>query len=332
MFNLSISSCDSDSTGSTFGATPAWGLWYATCNSGTVGPTFNLVTPSYADFTVRGQSTTHIPWPASWNRTERTTPQGTQEVYYDGTLTSGVDITLSTFFNPTQDVSVELVPDVTYTLGKGIIKFSLAIEGPNAGSALFGGDTSAQLEWSAAFSCSQLKGEFDIFDYDLIISEDGNVRTYLFNRTNGLAPVQVQIAMVVLVDGTVTQLPGYGLTTAEETSGGYSNLQVIIRWFFPYFEKSLVYDPNIGVLFGDGSGSDGGDGSDGVSSSGGGSGTSSGDGTNTELIEILVPVLCGVAILVVLAALVAAVVSAVYYRRRRSRMVRGLDHGTASFK
>jgi hypothetical protein len=131
------------------------------------------------------------------------------------------------------------------------------------------------------------------------VANDPNFNNSIINSTT-LQTANTNITMSFLdffISPSLTDTSvyySYDMTVVQQFSNG-TNLQTLTFVFSPGWTQTAIYDPQLGILF----------------TSTGDGGADGGDGTTTLLLEILIPVCVGGALIAVVGAIVVGLVIAV---------------------
>eukprot|EP01087_Luapelamoeba_hula_P013782 TRINITY_DN3968_c0_g1_i1.p1 TRINITY_DN3968_c0_g1~~TRINITY_DN3968_c0_g1_i1.p1 ORF type:complete len:771 (+),score=113.85 TRINITY_DN3968_c0_g1_i1:136-2448(+) len=255
---------------------------------------------------------------------------------YSSALYNRTILSFLSLYNPSSDIQVSMPSSAgssqqqkqqnqqqQYRLSLGLVKFSIAIYTENA--QIFDLQDSdvpaanATLGWSACFYNSEGLGRFDL-GYDAKESDDGTLVAYTFRRLNGGQPFVLNVPTQAIVDGErfetvphvlqaqrLDQSTNSRAMTRSAASTPTTVLELCLAWEFPFFNSSLVYDPDVGVLVS-------------LSTSGDNSDSS---GPDLLALQVVLPIVIGGALLVCCAFLVAGVIAGVIAARRRRSSVRG---------
>nr|UMO78599.1 Beta helix incomplete domain containing protein [Pandoravirus belohorizontensis] len=169
----------------------------------------------------------------------------------------------------------------------------------------------ADWPWAAADSRIELDLTLDppFANFTRIDDAPTATTTYTLNgSTSGVGRATVRLSTAALVDGRL--LAG---AVSSRADVGASSIVISL----PRFESALVYDPDMGVLFGSSSGGDGGDGDSG----GGGPGTHRAGKASDSSMDQTATVIAATASIgaaaVLVAAIIAGVVALQAYRQER---------------
>eukprot|EP01087_Luapelamoeba_hula_P018748 TRINITY_DN6091_c0_g1_i2.p2 TRINITY_DN6091_c0_g1~~TRINITY_DN6091_c0_g1_i2.p2 ORF type:complete len:436 (-),score=38.01 TRINITY_DN6091_c0_g1_i2:256-1563(-) len=203
------------------------------------------VVTSFGDFVSPSQT---VAWPQTWISTNTTTdisviPTGdTMQSTLSALLSSNVSVSVTTVFDPNNDVSINL-PGYEYTLPSNTLKFALSMQATAHSAGMLA------TNWSYCFFSSEQLGSYSTA-YTTDYTSGSKASIYTFHRINPgcYSSLQLSVEMYGYIDGVLEAIPHQPPTVARVNRSDATGISACVVWRFPSWRQSLLYDPDLAVL------------------------------------------------------------------------------------
>eukprot|EP01087_Luapelamoeba_hula_P016174 TRINITY_DN4956_c0_g1_i3.p1 TRINITY_DN4956_c0_g1~~TRINITY_DN4956_c0_g1_i3.p1 ORF type:complete len:582 (+),score=94.30 TRINITY_DN4956_c0_g1_i3:1012-2757(+) len=208
-------------------------------------------------------------------------------------LTTSANVSLGSSNSATNKTSKPLL---NYQLIPGSVKYTIAM----TGSAELATAFPDGIQWNGCVNSSQNLG---LFSPNYTRTLVNGQMYYTWKRDQ--ASLQLAVPMQGLADNTVVNVTHELRSVAIDDQG----LRACFLWYFPQFQRSLLYDPTVESLFASPSTS--------ASANPDTSGGSNSNSANSMVLKIAIPVAIGGAVAAIALLLLAGLAAAVLVRRRQ---------------